>query len=172
MNATAKLDMIGQRVGILTVLERVGYCPKQGSMYRCRCACGAETIVQRTSLRLKRTRCCGQRGCRTMARNADGPSLEAIAIWRKQAKKRSERERLGRLARLLPQVIKQVEQKREQSQARRPHWSNVPSRFHHPHYSRQRIPDTHRNGGGGEVNNYSPFLDPDTAMWMQVGGRR
>lgn len=51
-------DFVGQRFGMLTVLE---YAGKRGGMHRwrCRCDCGRETVVGQTLLQTGKTKSCG-----------------------------------------------------------------------------------------------------------------
>ena len=53
-----RLDLIGQTYHRLTVLEEA---PSKGQSryWRCRCACGNETIVQQGSLRSGKVKSCG-----------------------------------------------------------------------------------------------------------------
>lgn len=63
----ALIDMTGQRFGRLTVLERAeNYQYDTGAgwystkaVWRCRCDCGAETVVIGSNLRRGATRSCG-----------------------------------------------------------------------------------------------------------------
>lgn len=53
-------DLAGQVFGRLTVLDRAGSAPRSGkALWRCRCECGRETIVQGVYLTTGDTRSCG-----------------------------------------------------------------------------------------------------------------
>jgi len=53
------IDLVGRRFGRLVVLERAG-SNKDSALWRCRCECGAETIVARANLLgTHNTRSCG-----------------------------------------------------------------------------------------------------------------
>lgn len=52
-------DLSGQKFGRLTVLEFAGMNKKRNSMWRCRCECGAETIVLGYKLTGDHTKSCG-----------------------------------------------------------------------------------------------------------------
>lgn len=58
-----KLDIVGEKFGMLTVVERADdYITPSGAKltrWRCRCDCGSETIVTGTALRSGSTRSCG-----------------------------------------------------------------------------------------------------------------
>ena len=53
------LNLIGQKFGLLTVLERAGKTPAGQYMYRCSCECGNETIARTGCLRNGHTKSCG-----------------------------------------------------------------------------------------------------------------
>lgn len=54
-------DLAGQVFGRLRVIERAGSTERtpRRPLWRCRCACGAESVVLAASLRTGRTRSCG-----------------------------------------------------------------------------------------------------------------
>jgi hypothetical protein len=52
------IDMMGRRIGRLTVIESAG-TRGECAMWRCRCDCGKETIVAGTNLRKGNTQSCG-----------------------------------------------------------------------------------------------------------------
>jgi hypothetical protein len=56
---TPKIDLTGQRFGRLIVLQDVGRSPEHTVLWRCRCDCGAETVVRSVALRTGHTRSCG-----------------------------------------------------------------------------------------------------------------
>lgn len=53
------IDLIGQRFGNLTVISREGSDTMGQALWRCKCECGAETIVRGASLRNGNTTSCG-----------------------------------------------------------------------------------------------------------------
>lgn len=53
------LDLMGQRFGRLTVVERLGKVPKRGQMWLCRCDCGGTKIKRASALRIGEARSCG-----------------------------------------------------------------------------------------------------------------
>jgi hypothetical protein len=55
----AKLDLAGQRYGMLQVLEFVGANKRQGRLWRCACDCGREKVTNTSRLRNGQTRSCG-----------------------------------------------------------------------------------------------------------------
>lgn len=55
---TARIDIAGQRYGMLTALEQVG-TGKGGAIWRCRCDCGAEVLTTTAKLRSGRKHSCG-----------------------------------------------------------------------------------------------------------------
>lgn len=57
-NCTKRLDLTGQRFGMLTVLHRAENIGRD-TAWRCRCDCGNETVVRTCYLRKGRTRSCG-----------------------------------------------------------------------------------------------------------------
>lgn len=54
-------DETGNTYGILTVLERAGNNKHGKALWKCRCECGKEIIVDGTSLRTGNTTSCGCR---------------------------------------------------------------------------------------------------------------
>lgn len=54
-------DETGNTYGILTVLERAGSNKHGKALWKCRCECGKEIIVDGTSLRTGNTTSCGCR---------------------------------------------------------------------------------------------------------------
>lgn len=52
------IDLTGQRFGRLVVIERCGSDKRKHAMWRCRCDCGREAVVQGSCL-ISRTRSCG-----------------------------------------------------------------------------------------------------------------
>ena len=71
--------MIGQRFGRLTVLEECGRNKDGRVMWKCKCDCGEEVIVQGKLLRDGRTQSCGCLQYETMLRNG-----ELLADYTKQ----------------------------------------------------------------------------------------
>lgn len=67
-------DMAGQRIGMMTVLERVARpegVSGRSARWLCKCDCGRKTIVTRANLVQRRTSSCGcikRRHAGTMAR--------------------------------------------------------------------------------------------------------
>lgn len=62
MLSSSKIDMIGQKIGKLTILEQVeskitGYSVR--ARYKCQCDCGKITITSGTVLRIGKTKSCG-----------------------------------------------------------------------------------------------------------------
>lgn len=55
---SACIDEVGNRYGLLTVIERVK-TPSKGARWRCICECGNECIVRGADLRRETTRSCG-----------------------------------------------------------------------------------------------------------------
>lgn len=54
------LDLAGQKFGLLTAVERIGYRPgSRNLLWRCVCDCGVETQTLASSLRNGNTRSCG-----------------------------------------------------------------------------------------------------------------
>lgn len=51
--------MIGERVGLLTVVSREHRDPKLGRMFKCRCDCGNEALVPHSNLLNWNTKSCG-----------------------------------------------------------------------------------------------------------------
>ena len=74
------IDMTGKKVGKLTVLERAGRSPRRETLWRCRCACGAETIVRGSSLRTSHTRSCGRRSSHP-PHGQSSPPTGAYITW-------------------------------------------------------------------------------------------
>lgn len=54
-----KLDLRGERFGKLTVVEAVGKAKNGATLWRCKCDCGKESIVQGGNLRNGHTASCG-----------------------------------------------------------------------------------------------------------------
>lgn len=52
-------DLSGQRFGRLTVIEKAGKSKDRHIVWRCRCDCGNEAIVQSNALLLGKTKSCG-----------------------------------------------------------------------------------------------------------------
>jgi len=57
-HSTKKLDLTGQRFGMLTVLAPTDNIGSK-TAWRCRCDCGREISVKTYNLRSGRTKCCG-----------------------------------------------------------------------------------------------------------------
>ncbi len=55
----AFIDLTGQRFNMLTVIERAGRNENSQIMWRCRCDCGAMTVVRGHRLRTGHTKSCG-----------------------------------------------------------------------------------------------------------------
>lgn len=55
----AKFDLQGQRFGKLTVVEEVEHSPAGAVRWKCKCDCGAETIVSSYALRQGEIQSCG-----------------------------------------------------------------------------------------------------------------
>ena len=53
------IDMVGQRIGRLVVIERAGSNKGGEALWRCRCDCGGEKVVRGVKLRSGETRSCG-----------------------------------------------------------------------------------------------------------------
>jgi hypothetical protein len=54
------IDMTGQRIGMLTVIERVEPAPRPRNAYwRCRCDCGKEIVATGSALRRGDNKSCG-----------------------------------------------------------------------------------------------------------------
>lgn len=53
------IDLTGQRFGKLTVIETAGKKNNGGFIWKCKCDCGREVIVQSANLRNKHTKSCG-----------------------------------------------------------------------------------------------------------------
>lgn len=53
------IDLTGQRFGRLVVVCRAGSDSKKNAVWRCRCDCGTEKIINGSSLRNGRTKSCG-----------------------------------------------------------------------------------------------------------------
>jgi hypothetical protein len=53
-----RVDMTGQRVGRLVVVEFAGTC-RDGALWLCQCDCGEMVVRQRTTLKLARSKSCG-----------------------------------------------------------------------------------------------------------------
>lgn len=54
-----KIDLAGQRFGLLVVVEEVGLAKEGAIFWRCRCDCGGEITTRGTQLRRGRARSCG-----------------------------------------------------------------------------------------------------------------
>ena len=52
-------DLTGNKYGRLTVIERAGKRKSGQILWRCRCSCGNETLVDGSGLKLGKTRSCG-----------------------------------------------------------------------------------------------------------------
>lgn len=74
MNDTKALDLVGQRFGRLTVIERCGSRYGRAS-WRCRCDCGNEIIATSGNL-VERTRSCG---CYQKDRAKESQTLHGMA---------------------------------------------------------------------------------------------
>lgn len=61
----AFVDMAGRRVGDWLVLDRAGVAPSGKALWRCRCKCGRERVLQGVALRSGTTKRC--RPCSTAA---------------------------------------------------------------------------------------------------------
>ena len=57
-----KIDMTGQKFGRLTVIEEAGRTPRKQVLWKCRCDCGNEVVVNGSCLRNGHTTSCG---CKT-----------------------------------------------------------------------------------------------------------
>ena len=73
------IDMVGQRFGRLTVVERAGNNKRGEAMWRCVCECGGEKVVRGTKLRRGETGSCGclERETRSMNGRSRMPVIHA-----------------------------------------------------------------------------------------------
>ena len=53
------IDLTGQRLGRLTVVERAGTAKNHRSLWKCKCDCGNETVVRYDNLKSGATTSCG-----------------------------------------------------------------------------------------------------------------
>lgn len=76
-----KYRVIGKRFGRLTVIEYVGKRNRNNLLYKCRCDCGKETIVQSSQFISGQTRSCGcwARERRTKHGDSFAPEYQ---VWR------------------------------------------------------------------------------------------
>lgn len=78
---SAAIDLTGQRFGRLVAIAFVEYGANHAALWNCRCDCGAERIVTRTSLLQQYTRSCGcLRRERTAQRNRQRSRIERSDI--------------------------------------------------------------------------------------------
>lgn len=71
LDMTRRIDMTGQRIGRLTVIEQA-YIKHRRCHWRCRCDCGAETVVAGERLRNGNTTSCGCYWAERMTRHGHG----------------------------------------------------------------------------------------------------
>ena len=76
-------DMIGMKINMWTVLEYVGKNKSGGYMWRCKCECGNERIVDGRSLRCGASKCCGcTRGKNNIGNFKHGGRKERLySVW-------------------------------------------------------------------------------------------
>lgn len=79
-------DIIGQRIGMLTVIEVAGKTKSRKTIWRCRCDCGNETLVDTSNLTRRHTESCGclkQKIVKAGAnRRHGGRNTRLYEIWR------------------------------------------------------------------------------------------
>ena len=59
MEPVNTIDLVGQRVGRLVVIQRVNNPKKNGALWLCQCDCGNTLVAPRTRLRNGKTKSCG-----------------------------------------------------------------------------------------------------------------
>lgn len=64
---SAKVDITGQRFGLLTAIEPTDRRRDKNIIWRCRCDCGAETFATAKDLRSGNTKSCGNHGTDNLA---------------------------------------------------------------------------------------------------------
>ena len=177
------VDMTGEKYGFLTVLGYAGFDMRKtrcAAMWYCKCEnCGRIKKVARTGLRFGRAKSCGKKGCKSKVVKLFAPhplaqKYNKITARRKKDKRRAIREARELAAAAYKKRLEAMPRPAEpvpappQLKFRRA--IDTPERFQHPDLgkrgrNRQFIfshPDTH------ETKMPTPFVEPDTALWMQV----
>lgn len=75
-------DLLGNKYGLLTVIQKSSQNCKSGSMWLCQCECGKETIVARCSLTSGHTKSCGCKRASFLKKSS--PSLKHGGSSRKK----------------------------------------------------------------------------------------
>ena len=77
MHSTKKLDLTGQRFGMLTVLRPANNIRKR-TAWVCKCDCGRETVTATVHLRNGHSKSCGCQDIRDHLTYVDGTCLEML----------------------------------------------------------------------------------------------
>lgn len=77
-------DITGMKFNMWTALERTGKNKSGGYMWRCRCDCGAERIVEGRSVRIGTSKCCGCTRGKNNAWNVKhgGKKERLYSVWK------------------------------------------------------------------------------------------
>lgn len=59
LNRSRELDIVGKKYNMLTVLERVGQTEEKRYLFRCKCDCGREKVIEGREIKRGRAKSCG-----------------------------------------------------------------------------------------------------------------
>jgi len=183
------VDMTGERYGFLTVLGYAGFDRRPSrcaAMWYCKCEnCGRIKKVARTGLRYGRAKSCGKKGCKAQATKQFPPHPASQRYNLKTAERKRKVREARKAAAMLAKVQFAARMKAEANavvqqpdplpapalplpKLRRA--IDTPEWFQKPALGKRgpngRLAYSH--SGGVEQAMPSPFVEPDTALWMQV----
>ena len=78
-----RLDLTGQRFNNLTVIEVADKIKNKGTLWRCRCDCGAETTALTNDLTSGHTKSCGCLKHKPNAKDLRGQRFGRLTVWKR-----------------------------------------------------------------------------------------
>ena len=78
-----RLDLTGQRFNNLTVIEVADKIKNKGTLWRCRCDCGAETTALTNDLTSGHTKSCGCLKHKPNAKDLTGQRFGRLTVWKR-----------------------------------------------------------------------------------------
>ena len=78
-----RLDLTGQRFNNLTVIEVADNIKNKGTLWRCRCDCGAETTALTNDLTSGHKKSCGCLKRKPNAKDLRGQRFGRLTVWKR-----------------------------------------------------------------------------------------